>query len=135
MPTVSVRYIVDDVDAAIEFYCQRLGFRGGDAPGGDVRDAVPWRSPVGAERAGRSPRRRAGDARRHLADARRLESVLDRGERPRGDGGRTAHARCQIPQLDRPWRGGERILVEDPAGNPVERSNRRWRRRRVSPPA
>ena len=27
MPTVSVRYIVDDVDAAIEFYCERLGFR------------------------------------------------------------------------------------------------------------
>src|ERR1700724_4272617 len=27
MATVQVRYIVDDVDAAIEFYCQRLGFR------------------------------------------------------------------------------------------------------------
>ena len=26
MATVSVRYIVDDVDAAIEFYCARLGF-------------------------------------------------------------------------------------------------------------
>ena len=26
MATVSVRYIVDDVDAAIDFYCQRLGF-------------------------------------------------------------------------------------------------------------
>ena len=26
MATVSVRYIVHDVDAAIEFYCQRLGF-------------------------------------------------------------------------------------------------------------
>ncbi|MBT8162670.1 MULTISPECIES: VOC family protein [Arthrobacter] len=26
MPTVSVRYIVDDVDAAIDFYCQHLGF-------------------------------------------------------------------------------------------------------------
>jgi catechol 2,3-dioxygenase-like lactoylglutathione lyase family enzyme len=26
MATVSVRYIVDDVDAAIEFYVQRLGF-------------------------------------------------------------------------------------------------------------
>jgi catechol 2,3-dioxygenase-like lactoylglutathione lyase family enzyme len=25
--TVSVRYIVDDVDAAIAFYCQQLGFR------------------------------------------------------------------------------------------------------------
>lgn len=26
MATVSIRYIVDDVDAAIEFYCERLGF-------------------------------------------------------------------------------------------------------------
>jgi catechol 2,3-dioxygenase-like lactoylglutathione lyase family enzyme len=26
MSTVSVRYIVDDVDAAIEFYCTHLGF-------------------------------------------------------------------------------------------------------------
>src|SRR6476646_1276776 len=25
--TVSVRYIVDDVDASIRFYCDRLGFR------------------------------------------------------------------------------------------------------------
>ena len=27
MATVSVRYIVDDVDAAIEFYCRQLGFQ------------------------------------------------------------------------------------------------------------
>ena len=27
MATVSVRYIVHDVDAAIDFYCRRLGFR------------------------------------------------------------------------------------------------------------
>jgi catechol 2,3-dioxygenase-like lactoylglutathione lyase family enzyme len=27
MTTVSVRYIVHDVDAAIAFYCQHLGFR------------------------------------------------------------------------------------------------------------
>lgn len=27
MATVSVRYIVDDVDAAIAFYSQHLGFR------------------------------------------------------------------------------------------------------------
>src|SRR6059058_1497193 len=26
MPRVSVRYIVDDVDAAIDFYCHALGF-------------------------------------------------------------------------------------------------------------
>ncbi len=27
MSTVTVRYIVDDVDASIAFYCRRLGFR------------------------------------------------------------------------------------------------------------
>ncbi len=27
MATVSVRYIVDDVDAAIDFYCRQLGFQ------------------------------------------------------------------------------------------------------------
>jgi catechol 2,3-dioxygenase-like lactoylglutathione lyase family enzyme len=27
MPKVSVRYIVDDVDTAIEFYCEQLGFQ------------------------------------------------------------------------------------------------------------
>jgi catechol 2,3-dioxygenase-like lactoylglutathione lyase family enzyme len=27
MAKVSVRYIVDDVDAAIDFYCRELGFR------------------------------------------------------------------------------------------------------------
>ena len=27
MATVGMRYIVDDVDAAIEFYCQHLGFQ------------------------------------------------------------------------------------------------------------
>ena len=27
MATVQVRYIVNDVDAAIAFYCQHLGFR------------------------------------------------------------------------------------------------------------
>jgi hypothetical protein len=42
MATVSVRYIVDDVDAAIEFYCQSLGVRGGDASGTELRDDLPW---------------------------------------------------------------------------------------------
>jgi len=27
MARISVRYIVDDVDAAIDFYCRELGFR------------------------------------------------------------------------------------------------------------
>ena len=33
MPTVSVRYIVNDVDAAIAFYCERLGFHEDMHPG------------------------------------------------------------------------------------------------------
>jgi catechol 2,3-dioxygenase-like lactoylglutathione lyase family enzyme len=33
MATVSVRYIVDDVDAAIEFYCKQLGFHEDMHPG------------------------------------------------------------------------------------------------------
>jgi catechol 2,3-dioxygenase-like lactoylglutathione lyase family enzyme len=36
VPTVSVRYIVDDVDTAIDFYCKQLGF---DL---DMRPAPPF---------------------------------------------------------------------------------------------
>ena len=39
MATVSVRYIVDDVDAAIAFYCGHLGFEEVMHPGPDVRNA------------------------------------------------------------------------------------------------
>jgi catechol 2,3-dioxygenase-like lactoylglutathione lyase family enzyme len=41
MATVSVRYIVTDVDAAIEFYCPHLGFHEEMHP--DLRDALPRR--------------------------------------------------------------------------------------------
>jgi catechol 2,3-dioxygenase-like lactoylglutathione lyase family enzyme len=34
MATVSVRYIVDDVDAAIAFYTRHLGFAGGPLSAG-----------------------------------------------------------------------------------------------------
>ena len=40
MATVSVRYIVNDVDEAISFYCQHLGFED-DASCADLRDALP----------------------------------------------------------------------------------------------
>ena len=39
MTTVSVRYIVDDIDAAIAFYTTALQFEGADAPQRVVRDA------------------------------------------------------------------------------------------------
>ena len=40
MATVSVRYIVHDVDAAIGFYCREPRLPRGDAPGTDVRHPV-----------------------------------------------------------------------------------------------
>ncbi len=75
MASASVRYIVDDVDAAIGFYVDALGFTLEMHPApsfamlsrGDLRPGA-----VGARRrAGR----RAGDARRERPQAGRLESL------------------------------------------------------------
>ena len=83
MATVSVRYIVNDIDAAIGFYTRHLGFSVLMHPNdlfamltrGDLRLvlSVP----------GRRPGRRPGDAGWNDARAGRLEPVLDRGPRPR----------------------------------------------------
>ena len=58
MSTVSVRYIVNDVDAAVAFYCQHLGFREEMHPApafamlsrGDLRLVLV--SPVGPDQQG-----------------------------------------------------------------------------------
>ena len=86
MSTVSVRYIVNDVDAAIPFYCQHLGFHEDMHPDpafamlsrGDLRLVArfshrtrpPWRW-IEAH------------ARRHQARTRRLEPIHARSRRPR----------------------------------------------------
>ena len=54
MATVSVRYFVDDVDAAIEFYCGLLGSRRSCARHRRSR-CSPRRPPPVAQRAGRGP--------------------------------------------------------------------------------
>jgi catechol 2,3-dioxygenase-like lactoylglutathione lyase family enzyme len=61
MPKVSVRYIVDDVDAAIDFYCRHLGFHEDMHPApalamlscGDLRLALS--APGGPAPQGRRP--------------------------------------------------------------------------------
>ena len=121
MATVSVRYIVDDVDAAIAFYCGHLGFDGEDAPRADVRDAHPRRSAPRAERTERRRRRRSGDARRDETRARRLEPLHARNARSRDDGRRRSatagvHFRNDIVT----GVGGKQILLDDPCGNPIE---------------
>jgi catechol 2,3-dioxygenase-like lactoylglutathione lyase family enzyme len=79
MATVSVRYIVDDVDAAIEFYRQQLGFREDMHPvpsfailsRGDLRLVLS--APGGGPGGGQAMPRRDG------ASGRRVEPLPARG--------------------------------------------------------
>ena len=120
MTTVSVRYIVDDVDAAITFYTQLLGFSVAlhPAPGfaslacGNLR--LMLNTPTGA-----------GGAAQPMPDGRKPEpggwnriqlQVADLAgevERLRNAG---AHFRNDIVIGN----GGKQILLDDPAGNPIE---------------
>jgi catechol 2,3-dioxygenase-like lactoylglutathione lyase family enzyme len=118
--TVSVRYIVDDVDAAIAFYTEHLGFdvemhpapgfvslsRGDlrlllNAPGGPGGAAQPMPDgrvpePGGWNRIQLEVDDLAGD----------VEALRDAG----------ARFRNEIVT----GRGGKQILLDDPAGNPIE---------------
>ena len=98
MATVSVRYIVDDVDAAIAFYTRAPRLRRGDASGPDVRDALSRRPAPRAERTERRWRRWAGDARRYATRARRLEPLLARGVRPCRHGRDVAQRRRSLSE-------------------------------------
>jgi len=120
MATVSVRYIVDDVDAAIEFYCDNLGFEEvmHPAPGfamlarGDLRLALSAPGgPGGGGQAmpdGTVPR--PGGWNRLMLEVDDLETDV-RTLRGRGVRFRN-HLVVGV--------GGQQILVEDPAGNAIE---------------
>jgi len=119
MATVSVRYITDDVDAAVAFYVERLGFdvEMQAGPGfamlarGDLRLLL--------NRPG------AGGAGQPMPDGRRPEP---------GGWNRiqieVSDLECEVAALRAAGasfrgeivtgRGGSQILLDDPAGNPVE---------------
>jgi catechol 2,3-dioxygenase-like lactoylglutathione lyase family enzyme len=120
MATVSVRYIVDDVDAAIAFYTERLGFEVVMHPAppfamlarGDLRLllSAPGGGPGGgaAMPDGRMPE--PGGWNRFQIEVADLEAEV---EALRAGG---AAFRNEIVT----GVGGRQILVEDPAGNCVE---------------
>jgi catechol 2,3-dioxygenase-like lactoylglutathione lyase family enzyme len=120
MATVSVRYIVNDVDAAITFYCEHLGFREVMHPAptfamlsnGDLRLAISAPGgPGGGGQAmpdGSVPR--PGGWIRFMMEVTDLEATVDR---LRASG---AHFRNDIVT----GVGGKQILLEDPSGNPIE---------------
>jgi catechol 2,3-dioxygenase-like lactoylglutathione lyase family enzyme len=120
MATVSVRYIVDDVDIAIAFYCENLGFEEVMHPAptfamlsrGDLRLVLsaPGGGPGGGQAMpdGRVPT--PGGWNRFALEIPNLDALV---ERLRGTG---AHFRNDIVS----GVGGRQILLDDPCGNPIE---------------
>lgn len=120
METVSVRYIVDDVDAAIAFYTGHLGF------------AVEAHPAPGFARLARGPLRLLlsattgpGGAAQPMPDGRtpapggwnRIQLEVDDIART-VEGLRSAGCTFRSDVIQ--GNGGKQILLDDPAGNPVE---------------
>jgi len=120
MPTVSVRYIVNDVDEALAFYSAHLGFREDMHPApafammsrGDLRLVLsaPGGGPGGGQAMPDGTLPSPGGWNRFAIEVSDLEGLVERlrqgGVRFRND---------IVPGV-----GGKQILVEDPSGNPVE---------------
>jgi len=120
MPKVGVRYIVTNVDAAIDFYCRLLGFEQVMHPAptfamlahGDLRLALsaPGGGPGGGQAMpdGRLPQ--PGGWNRFQLEVNDIESMVvelrKRGVRFRNE---------LVTGV-----GGKQILMDDPDGNPVE---------------
>jgi catechol 2,3-dioxygenase-like lactoylglutathione lyase family enzyme len=119
MTTVSVRYITDDVEAAVAFYAERLGFNVEMQPGpgfailsrGNLRLLLNRPGAGGAGQQtpdGRVPTPRGWNRIQiEVAD-------LEREVEAQREGG--ASFRNDIVT----GRGGSQILLEDPSGNPIE---------------
>jgi catechol 2,3-dioxygenase-like lactoylglutathione lyase family enzyme len=120
MATVQVRYIVNDVDAAIAFYCTHLGFREEMHPAptfamlsrGDLRLVLskPGGGPGGGQAMpdGRVPK--PGGWNRFAVEVADINATVA-ALRKAG-----AHFRNDVVI----GVGGKQILVDDPSGNPVE---------------
>ena len=120
MSTVSVRYIVDDVDAAIAFYTRQLGFKTEMHPGpgfammsrGDLR--LLLNTPGGGGGAGQSmpdgQRPAPGGWNRIQIEVDDLGGLVDALKQ----GG--ARFRNDIVIGN----GGKQILLDDPSGNAIE---------------
>jgi catechol 2,3-dioxygenase-like lactoylglutathione lyase family enzyme len=118
--TVSVRYIVDDVDTAIDFYCRHLGFKEEMHPAptfamlsrGDLRLVLSAPGAAGgggqAMPDGRMPE--PGGWNRFALE---VPDLLATVEALRREG---VHFRNDVVT----GVGGRQILVDDPSGNPIE---------------
>ncbi len=120
MPKVSVRYIVDDVDAAIDFYCHRLGFEEVMHPAptvamlshGDLRLVLtaPGGGPGGGQAMPDGAVPAPGGWNRFQLEVADIEATVA-GLRQHG----TRFRNDIVAGV-----GGKQVLIEDPSGNPVE---------------
>ena len=120
MATVSIRYIVDDVDEATSFYCEHLGFSEQMHPAptfamlqrGDLRLVLSAPGgPGGGGQAmpdGTTPQ--PGGWNRFMLEVDDLASTADAL--------REAGTRFRSEIIK--GVGGSQVIVEDPSGNPVE---------------
>ena len=123
MSTVSVRYIVDDVDAAIAFYRDHLGFREQMHPDpafamltrGDLRLVLVAPVPAGHPGGGSRPMpdgtpQRPGGWNRFMIEVPDLAAAAEKL--------RAAGVRFRNEIVT--GVGGKQVMIEDPSGNPVE---------------
>jgi catechol 2,3-dioxygenase-like lactoylglutathione lyase family enzyme len=120
MPTVSVRYIVDDVDTAIAFYCTHLGFEEKMHPAptfamltrGDLRLVLS--APSGAGGGGQAmpdgTRPQPGGWNRFMLELDDLATAVST----------LRQAGVQFRNDIVTGVGGQQILLQDPSGNPIE---------------
>ena len=120
MPSVRVRYIVDDVDEAIAFYVAELGFAVVMHPApafamlalGDLRLVLsaPTGSPGGGQAMPDGTLPSPGGWNRFALEVDGLDEIVARL--------RAHGVRMRNDIVD--GVGGRQILVEDPSGNPIE---------------
>jgi catechol 2,3-dioxygenase-like lactoylglutathione lyase family enzyme len=120
MATVQVRYIVNDVDAAIAFYNQHLGFQTVMHPApafamlsrGELRLVLsaPSTAPGGGQSMPDGTRQEPGGWNRFAVEVDDVDATVERLRR--------AGVRFRNEIVT--GVGGKQIIVDDPAGNPVE---------------
>jgi catechol 2,3-dioxygenase-like lactoylglutathione lyase family enzyme len=120
MATVSVRYIVNDVDEAISFYCQQLGFEEQMHPAptfamlsrGDLRLVLSAAGggPGGGQAMPDGTLPQPGGWNRFTVEVADLEDTVANL--------RASGARFRNDIVT--GVGGKQILLEDPSGNPIE---------------
>jgi catechol 2,3-dioxygenase-like lactoylglutathione lyase family enzyme len=120
MPTVQVRYIVDNVDTAIAFYTRELGFKLDMHPAppfamlsrGDLRLVLSAPNPLGG--GGQSmpdgTKPQPAGWNRFALEVDDLEATVAKLRKA------GAHFRNDVVT----GVGGKQIILEDPAGNPIE---------------